>query len=519
MKRSYKKRQCKKHMSLRKKNKGYQLGGTKLSDIDMYISIMDDTDKTFTELQKYADIMTIQQTYAIINHLIGGNADLKSTDEFKPLLQKIEKRLTKFPKLVENIKILIDGLSTEYGINIDSLNFMYATFPISKINPNLGTIITNGKRDITYEQNRYTFLGKGGFGSVFVNSDPDINQAIKMVKPLHEEIQELFKNEAINYNNISSIVCNTNYFCKFKSSFVSKNIIYILMEYCGQNLLTTIKERAVSEKLSFETLIKWFITIAKGIKCMHDNDYVHLDIKPINITINDNDDEAKLIDFGLAQDIHEIVEPYEKGTYEYMAPEMGGFDIDYKKCDIYALGITFAKCIFEYYISLFKKKSSNAAYTFDDSDMMLSFIGLESMLAEDPSDRPTINYVISILVSFPIQNTFLQNLKAAEFSVAELKNADFSLKDIFKAGYTYGEIRDIYKASKGSADLKKLLKHCDKTWDFPKRHKSQNCTIDTICSTNSQLSDCKDRGSKMENGQINLIKTKWSRRNKKSQYF
>ena len=146
--------------------------------------------------------------------------------------------------------------------------------------------------------------------------------------------------------------------------------------------------------------------------------------------------------------------------------------------------------------------------------MMLSFIGLESMLADDPSERPTINYVITILVSFPIQNTFLQNLKAAEFSVAELKNADFSLKDIFKAGYTYGEIRDIYKAFKGSTDLKKLLKHCDKTWDFPKRHKSQNCTIDTICSTNSELSDCKDRGSKMENRQINLIKTKWSRRNK-----
>lgn len=514
MKRSYKKGKLN-HMSRRNKNKTY--GGRpklSLSDIDMYISIMDDTDKSFTELQKYADIMTIQQTYAIINHLIGGDIALKLPDELKPILQKIETRLTSFPKLVENIKIF-NGLSTEYGFfNMDFLNVVYTTFPISKINPKLGTIITtNDKKSITYEQNKYTFIGKGGFGTVYVNTDPKINQAIKQVMPLGQELQEVFKNEVNNYNKISSIVCDTNYFCKFKSCFIGKNVlsqnvIYILMEYCGQNLFKTIKERAITQKLSFETLIKWFITIAKGIKCMHDNDYVHLDIKPINITIDDYDD-AKLIDFGLAQNIHEIIEPFDAGTEGFMAPEMGEEDIDYKKCDIYALGITFAKCIFEYYISIFKKVDTN----FKNNHMMLYFIGLDAMLADDPSDRPTIQDVITILVSFPIKNTFLRNLKTAGVSVDELINADFSLKDIFKAGYTYGNIRDIYKASNGSTstDLKELLKHCDKTWEsFPKRHKSLNCTIDTICATHSQLDDCKDRFN-LENRQINLIKSMWNR--------
>ena len=76
------------------------------------------------------------------------------------------------------------------------------------------------------------------------------------------------------------------------------------MEYCGKNLNTSIDELKESHDLSFEKMIEWFITIAKGIQCMHDNGYVHLDIKPDNITIYNN--EAKLIDFGLAHNISDI---------------------------------------------------------------------------------------------------------------------------------------------------------------------------------------------------------------------
>lgn len=160
------------------------------------------------------------------------------------------------------------------------------------------------------------------------------------------------------------------------------------MEYCGKDLYNTVKDLTISQELSFETLIKWFITIAKGIQCMHDNGYVHLDIKSPNITIHDN--EAKLIDFGLAQHITDIKTPIIYGTVGFKAPEIGGTDIDYKKCDIYSLGATFVSCISERYKSFFN----------EDKYKLLSFIGLESMLSTEPRDRPTIQNVIRQLTSF-----------------------------------------------------------------------------------------------------------------------
>lgn len=67
------------------------------------------------------------------------------------------------------------------------------------------------------------------------------------------------------------------------------------------------------------------------------------------------------------------------------------------------------------------------------------------------------------------------------------------LIEIFKGGYTYGEIQTIYKYNtKPYKVLGELLKHCDKNWNYLKRHTSKECTIDTICSSNPLLPDCID---------------------------
>ena len=115
------------------------------------------------------------------------------------------------------------------------------------------------------------------------------------------------------------------------------------------------------------------------------------------------------------------------------------------------------------------------------------------MLAAEPTKRPTILDVITKLTSLSI-NIFIRNIKEAGFTVAKFHKAGFELIDIFKGGYTYGEIQSIYKLNpKQYTDLRKLLKHCDKKRDWMmKKHISKECTIDTICIPNQLLEGCAD---------------------------
>lgn len=82
--------------------------------------------------------------------------------------------------------------------------------------------------------------------------------------------------------------------------------------------------------------------ILEGVKHMHDQDYVHLDIKPNNILLMTEHayPEIKIIDFGLARQIKDgeqiclIV-----GTPEYVAPEILEFEPVGKPSDIWSIGV------------------------------------------------------------------------------------------------------------------------------------------------------------------------------------
>lgn len=505
---SYKSSNKKRILSRRKKNKINHLGGAtpNLSEINTLIKNNKDPEHALSQLEKYANFMTIQQTYDLIKNFSVNNLDdfIRSASQYKPMLPTIsfmvKNAFENYPNLFENIQKLITNL---FPLSLEFLNTQYSTFPISKINPKLGKIYNNGKTIKIYDNEPYKLVGQGGFGSVYVNLD--VNQAIKKISNLDPDI---FKSEALNYNNISSLVCNTNYFCNFKNCFIDTNLgmlgtLYVLMEYCGKDLITTIKELKKSQDLSIKTLLQWFITIAKGIQCMHDNGYVHLDIKPPNITIYNN--EAKLIDFGLAHNISDIEEQLYMGTLDFMAPEMVNQIevIDYKICDIFSLGVTFANCIsisLENTNIVDDEEEGPEELTLVDQKILLSFIGLESMVYYQPEDRPTIRDVIKKLTSISTDTFFEKMIKTYGYAISDLRDAGFNpvdlhdggfnLLDIFKAGYNYGEIRDIYKKNKHS-NLSTLLNHCEKKREGFKRHTSKDCTINTICSSNPHLTECK----------------------------
>ena len=256
------------------------------------------------------------------------------------------------------------------------------------------------------------------------------------------------------------------------------------MEYCGTNLKKFIMTDEVN--ISFELLIQWFITIAKGIKCMHDNNYVHFDIKPENIVIHENN--AKLIDFGLAEYIEKGNQYRGMGTPKYIAPELmkkdNNNESDYTKCDIYSLGVTFAECIFQRY---FKHLPTNAT-------SMLSLINLDNMISNSPTDRPTIQEVLDILSDPNFkQAVFLKNiyyksnftvleLKEAGFTSLEFKETGFTASDLIDAGFSLIDIFTLGKYPYG--DIKKALPS-KMTDDLKKQYVVLKDRVKEICKIDS----------------------------------
>ena len=162
---------------------------------------------------------------------------------------------------------------------------------------------------------------------------------------LYENYKKKFSLEAIKMSKLvhPNII-------KVLESFESNNTYYYAMEFCeGGSLDTLITNKGcLSEKESYI-----FITqISEALIFMHNNNMLHLDLKPGNIMLNDSGN-CVLIDFGLSKQYNENGEPESStsiggGTPGYAPIEQ----IQYREgkefpitMDVYALGATMYKML------------------------------------------------------------------------------------------------------------------------------------------------------------------------------
>ena len=94
-------------------------------------------------------------------------------------------------------------------------------------------------------------------------------------------------------------------------------------------------------QLSHTAIARWVARIAEALHYAHEQGFVHLDIKPANILI-DEQGNPRITDFGIAATLDELSEGGSShGTLHYMAPEqLGGQQhlVD-RRVDIHALGV------------------------------------------------------------------------------------------------------------------------------------------------------------------------------------
>ncbi len=187
-------------------------------------------------------------------------------------------------------------------------------------------------------------LGEGGMGVVYKAQDLKLDRivAIKFL-PSHlassEENKARFVREAksaaaLNHPNILSIY----------EIDEEKDASFLVMEYVdGQTLKSYITNLTKGTGVEVNQAIDWIEQLAEGLKCAHDMNIIHRDIKTENIMIT-KDNRLKIMDFGLAKLKNNLGITKTRtsvGTLSYMSPEQTqGISVD-QRSDIWSLGVVF----------------------------------------------------------------------------------------------------------------------------------------------------------------------------------
>ena len=211
-------------------------------------------------------------------------------------------------------------------------------------------------------------VAAGGFGLVYLALDPDGQQvAVKEYLPsslaargpgeLLPQVQtdklslyrlglKSFFEEGRSLAQIShpSVVSVLNFFRENET-------VYMVMNYLEgaplQDFIVTARDLKQSKVFRESTIRSLFDEILRGLRIVHQHKMLHLDIKPANIFITD-DNKSVLIDFGAAREVLSKEGNFIRPMYTpgFAAPEMYRRDAAMGPwTDIYAIGACIYACM------------------------------------------------------------------------------------------------------------------------------------------------------------------------------
>jgi len=183
-------------------------------------------------------------------------------------------------------------------------------------------------------------IGAGNFSTV-VKATTKIDNKVYAVKIINKKKVLNKKYEFVNEIRILQKLDHPN-IIKLYEIYECHDKFYLVMEYLsGPNLSIKIeKDGNISEYFIASVLYK----ILSAINYCHSIGICHRDIKPENIMFNDN--EVKIIDFGLSKKFHSGVAKFKSflGTPYYVAPEVIKQEYSFN-CDMWSIGATAFKLI------------------------------------------------------------------------------------------------------------------------------------------------------------------------------
>ena len=211
-------------------------------------------------------------------------------------------------------------------------------------------------------------ISSGGFGIVYLALDGDGQQvAIKEYLPASlatrapAELQPVVAPEKLSLYRLglksffeegrslaqishASVVSVLNFFRENET-------VYMVMNYLEgatlQEFIVTARELKAEKVFRESTIRSLFDEVLRGLRIVHQHKMLHLNIKPANIFIT-NDDKAVLIDFGAAREVLSKEGNFIRPMYTpgFAAPEMYRRDSQLGPwTDIYAIGACIYACM------------------------------------------------------------------------------------------------------------------------------------------------------------------------------
>lgn len=186
-------------------------------------------------------------------------------------------------------------------------------------------------------------LGKGGMGTVVKARDTTIDRyvALKILPPNKARDKDLLARFEREAQAIGKLV-HPNLMRAYESGEYD-GYHFIATEYIdGKSLQKITQEEGKMEPVRAASYI---LEAAQGLAYLEENNFVHRDIKPDNLIIDNASGALKIIDLGLAKescDLGLTADGMTVGTPHFISPEMAQgerqFDV---RTDIYSLGATF----------------------------------------------------------------------------------------------------------------------------------------------------------------------------------
>lgn len=212
-------------------------------------------------------------------------------------------------------------------------------------------------------------LGQGGFGITYLATQELLNRKVAIKEFFYKEYCE--RDEATSHVSLGTSsnrelvgrfmekfikeartisALNHPHIIRIYDIFKENNTAYYVMEYIeGMSLAEMVKQQGA---LSEDVAIGYIRQVASALDFVHQHSINHLDVKPANIMVKKEDDQAVLIDFGLSKQYDasgEQTSTTPVGISHGYAPmeqyNIGGVGTFSPQTDIYSLGATLYKLV------------------------------------------------------------------------------------------------------------------------------------------------------------------------------